>query len=528
MWYTYLLGVLMGAMDGGILAPALTSILNTFNIEYKWGVWTVTIYTLIFAVSMPIVGKLADRFGRKKVFMISISLFAVGSLFSAYSQSIGQLLIARGIQAIGGGGIIPIATAEIQRNFPQEKRGLALGIVGSVFAIAILFSPIVGSFLMNTWDWRAIFLINVPISLIILLFSRKLEESKVQTHRPLDLTGTILLSLMILGFMFGFTNMDPTNIKESLFSPEVWPFLIMSLGWAVPFAMAQRSARDPIIKIEYFFNRDITLLLIISMVTGVGMMAMIFIPAFAENLLGWQSGLGGYVVIILALSAALASWTGGKLLDKMGGRPVIFLGFALFIIGSLMLGTVVTEWIMLSVSLLFVGTGIGLTIGAPIQYLMLQKVSEEETTSALAIIQLFRSLGTTLGPTLMVAFVTRATVLIPETVQKTVLSTLMPPGGAPGAATPNLSQPLENWNELLARNGITEPNYPSGTEAIRDWLENLVTSPEQQIIVEELLREIQMAIHLGYQDMFLAAALIGSIGLILTFGIIGHISKNEI
>lgn len=518
----------MGAMDGGIIAPALTSILNTFHIEYKWGVWTVTIYTLIFAVSMPIIGKLADRFGRKRVFMISISLFAVGSLFSAYSQSIGQLLIARGIQAIGGGGIIPIATAEIQRNFPQEKRGLALGIVGSVFAIAILFSPIVGSFLMNTWDWRAIFLINVPISIIILLSSKRLEESKVQTHLRLDITGTVLLSLIILGFMFGFTNMDPTNVMESLFSPEVWPFLVMSLGWVIPFAMAQRSAKNPIIKMDYFLNRNIALLLIISMVTGVGLMAMIFIPAFAENLLGWESGLGGYVVSILALSAAMASWSGGRLLDKMGGRPVIFLGFALFVTGTLMLGTVVTEWIMLSVSLLFVGTGIGLTIGAPIQYLMLQKVAEDEITSALAIIQLFRSLGTTLGPTLMVAFVTRATVLIPETVQKTVLSTLMPPGGAPGAATPNLTQPLENWNELLSRTGMPELNYPSGTEAIRDWLETLIKSPEQQIIVDELLRQVRTAIHLGYQDMFLAAALIGTVGLVLTFGITGGISKNEI
>jgi EmrB/QacA subfamily drug resistance transporter len=527
IWLTYLLAIFMGAMDGGIIAPAFTTILKTFQIEYKWGVWAVTVYTLMFAVSIPLVGKLADRYGRKKIFIFSVFLFALGSVFSAFSSSITQLIIARGIQAIGGGGIIPVATAEISRSFPQEKKGLALGIVGSVFTVATLISPNLGSFLIETWSWRGIFLINLPISLVILAFAARLDETVVEEKKPLDLLGTSLLSIVILGFMYGFTNLDPTNVQGSLFSPQVWPFLIMAAGWMVPFAMAQRSSKDPIIKMDYFFNRQITLILVISILTGIGLMAMIFIPSYAENMLGWKKGSGGYVVTILALAAAISSWIGGRLLDRIGGRPVIFFGFALFVAGTLMLGTVVSEIVFLSISLLFVGTGIGLTMGAPIQYVMLEKVSEEETTSALAIVQLFRSLGTTIGPTLMVAFVTRATYSIPEKIQKTLLSTFIGPGGAPGGAAPNLSQLIKDWNQIFGGMGNEPaPDFSAGTESLRDWLQGLARTPEQQRVVEELLRQIREAVHLGYQDMFLAAALIGSVGLFLSFGLSRKTAKQ--
>jgi EmrB/QacA subfamily drug resistance transporter len=528
IWYTYLLGIFMGAMDGGILAPALTSILKTFQTEYKWGVWAVTVYTLVFAVSIPIVGKLADRYGRKRMFMISVFLFALGSVLSAFSQSIEQLIAARAIQAIGGGGIIPIATAEIYRSFPTERKGLALGIVSSVFAIATLVSPNLGSFLIEAWSWRGIFLVNVPISIIILLFALRLEEVKDSEHqRPLDWVGALLLSMIILGFMYGFTNLDPTNVKESLFSPQVWPFLIMALGWMIPFAMAQKSSKDPIITTHYFTNRQIFLVLMISTLSGIGLMAMIFIPSFSENLLGWKRGTGGYVVSILAIASSVSSWIGGKWLDRIGGRPVIFFGFALFVFGTFLLGTMVNEIVLLSVSLLFVGGGIGLTMGAPIQYLILERVDENEATSALGIVQLFRSLGTTIGPTLMVAFVTRATYTIPEKLQKTVLTTLIGPGGAPGGAAPNLSQSLEDFEHWFGEFRQPSPDFSMGTETIRDWLRSIPQTAEQQKFVELLLAQIRESIHLGYQDMFLAASLIGSMGLLLSFGLQRKVKDAE-
>ncbi|MDU6249174.1 MAG: MFS transporter, partial [Paeniclostridium sordellii] len=148
----FLLGIFMGAMDSGIVSPARDVIANGLGITESASVWMITIYTLAYAVSMPITGKLADTYGRKKVYMICVILFATGSLLCGVSDIVGSyqfLLTSRVIQAIGGGGIMPIATAYIGASFPEEKRGSALGMVGGVYGIATVLGPTLGSFVLS-------------------------------------------------------------------------------------------------------------------------------------------------------------------------------------------------------------------------------------------------------------------------------------------------------------------------------------------------------------------------------------------
>lgn len=143
----YLLGIFMGALDMGIVSPAREVIQNSFGVSSKDSVWMFTIYTLAYAASIPVMGKLADRIGRKTIYLLSIFLFGLGSLFCGLTEFTGNywlLVVARAIQAIGGGGIMPIATAEFGTNFPPEKRGMALGLVGATYGIASIF---------GTADW---------------------------------------------------------------------------------------------------------------------------------------------------------------------------------------------------------------------------------------------------------------------------------------------------------------------------------------------------------------------------------------
>lgn len=138
----YLSGIFMGAIDTGIVTPARTVIQNNLGVNDQTGIWMITIYTLAYAVSIPIMGKLADKYGRKYIYLTSIFLFGIGSIFCGLSQDLGSfnlLLIARVVQALGGGGILPVATAEFGTTFPEEKRGLALGLVGGVYEIANIF-----------------------------------------------------------------------------------------------------------------------------------------------------------------------------------------------------------------------------------------------------------------------------------------------------------------------------------------------------------------------------------------------------
>ena len=171
----YLLGLFMGALDTGIVTPARTVIQSDLGVDSSTGIWMITIYTLFYAASIPVMGKLADMYGRKYIYIVSSTLFGRGSLFCGLSSmfdSFTMLIIARAVQAIGGGGIMPIATAEFGTSFPPEKRGMALGMVGGVYGIANVFGASVGSLIMDifgTENWSYIFYLNVPITVFIVI-----------------------------------------------------------------------------------------------------------------------------------------------------------------------------------------------------------------------------------------------------------------------------------------------------------------------------------------------------------------------
>ena len=136
----------------------------------NWGAWAISLYTLGLAISVPIVGKLSDKFGRKRLFLIKISLFGLGSLLVALSQNFTMFLVARFIQSMGGGGIFIIASSYVLSRFPKEKRGRALGMFGGMNGIAAILGPNIGAFILDlTGSWHWLFLINIPIALVLVI-----------------------------------------------------------------------------------------------------------------------------------------------------------------------------------------------------------------------------------------------------------------------------------------------------------------------------------------------------------------------
>ncbi len=431
----FLLGIFMGAIDSGIVSPARTVIKNSFGISESLSVWMVTIYTLAYAVAMPIVSKLSDRYGRKKVYLTSIIIFAVGSFLCGISNFYGNFtffLIARVIQAIGGGGIMPIANAFIGNSFPPEKRGTALGFVGGVYGIATILGPTMGSSILdiagvNHWGW--IFFINLPISLLILALSYNLKENLGEDNKKMDLKGSLVLSIMILSLMYALTNLNYFNFTESIKDLHVYPFLILFVICLPLFILIESKADDPILNLRYFKERQILLTLILGFITGVGLMAVVFIPQFAENILKIKTGNGGYLVTLMSVFAGISAPLGGKFIDKYSAKLVTVLGMICTAFGTFFLAFFTTahpSFVSIMIGLVFVGFGMGFTMGTPLNYLMLSFVGERESASALSTLSLIRSIGVAVSPNIMINFIAEAG----KSVQGKVMA-VMPEPSAP-------------------------------------------------------------------------------------------------
>lgn len=414
----YLLGLCMGALDMGIVNPARTVIQNTLSVDDSLGVWIITIYTLAYAVSIPIMGKLADRHGRKGVYLLCILLFGIGSVLCGVAQDLGNFWIligARVIQALGGGGIMPVATAEFGTAFPEEKRGMALGIVGMVYGLASILGPTVGSAILEVFgatQWQFIFYVNIPICIIVLILGvKRLPNAQAEKTGPLDGLGILILTLMTLSLMYGLKNIDFFDFATSIASTDVWPFLVAFVVLLPLFMLRERRAADPILNLKYFTNANIVIAFLCAVISGIAMMGTIFFPQFCENAMMMKSGSGGYFIALLGVGSGVGAMMSGKLIDKHGVKPVLAMGFIGVAIGSIFMAFVACAWpslLTVCATMIITGLGLGFTMGTPLNYMMLENTDEKESNSALAALSLVRSIGTAIAPAIMVAFVVHA------------------------------------------------------------------------------------------------------------------------
>jgi EmrB/QacA subfamily drug resistance transporter len=386
--FTFLLGIFMGALDHGIVGPALSSIMAAYQLNSSWGVWSFTIYTLLFAVSIPVLGKLSDRFGRKQIFTFGISTFAIGSVIAALAPNFIVFLLGRAVQAIGTGGIFPITAAQIAVSYPPDKRGKAMALIGVFFGIGTILGPVLGGVIIAFMQWQWIFLINVPISLIILAMISRFRSEQQTVQKPIDMAGIVLLTLLILSLMLGITQAN------------VWYLLAAAVLLPV-FLLIERKHQDPVMNLSYFTRARTLTLLLASLLSGFVMAtATNLLPLYGETLLGLTKGNSGLTVAPMAVSSMIASLIAGYMVDKMGPRRVLLLGFAVSLVGAGSLAFAATSVASFVLTIIVMGFGVGIIIGAPLNMMILQAVEPKETGSAVGYLSLFRSVGSTLGPTI--------------------------------------------------------------------------------------------------------------------------------
>lgn len=512
----FLLGIFMGAIDSGIISPARELIQNSFQVSRSVGTWMITLYTLVYAVSMPIVSKMADRSGYKKVYIFGIAMFGLGSLLCGLANFYGTFtffLFARVIQAIGAGGIMPIANSVIGKSFPEEKRGTALGLVGAIYGVATILGPTMGSAILsaagnNHWGW--IFFINVPISIAIILLSFALEDSRSNERKPMDLAGSIIVAAVVGTLMYALTNLDFFNFGNSIKSGDVYPFIIASIIFLPILIIIESKAKDPVLNMKYFKNTQIVVVLVLAFIVGIGMMGMVFVPQFAENALKLKAGSGGYLVTLLAVFSGVVAPLSGILLDKKGAKLVLSLGFIFNIVGTLFLGFVATQqlsFITVLIGLAFMGFGVGFTMGAPLNYLILGAVPEEEGTTALATMSLIRSIGVTISPSIMIGFIVNAGSKVQQNIMAIFPANIsaMSQGKGNGQIFSSLqSSDVTTIVDDLVK-AIGQLNLGKYSEAAVKGINSARAAIESTF---------QTTMNNGYRSMFTAAAIIAAAGFI--------------
>lgn len=504
------IGVFMAQLDNGIISSALTTINRHYDVTDNWGAWGITIYTLGLAISLPVVGKLSDRYGRKKLFIIEIVLFGLGSLLVALSPTFGFYLASRFIQALGGGGIFIIGNSHILSTVEPGKQAKYLGLLGAMNGVAAVLGPNIGSFLLDlTGNWHILFLINVPIAIVLVVLAfMRLKESADPSPGRLDLLGTIILSFAILSLMYGLTNIEVdfwASLKELNVSGFIGAGIILFIVLMMyESALERKHNGDPILPLHLVKQPRFLVVLLIGALSGGILAGMIFIPAFTENVLGISAEKSGYWMTPLAVAAGVGAGLGGVLVSKRGpvftvvmSGLIAAIGFALFPLW------IEAKW-QFVISSMIAGVGIGVILGAPLNILATEGLKSNKG-SALASLSLLRQIGMTIAPTIYAGFIARGYINMGDLFMNDFQDVLQDNVAQANLSQAALDELAQIGRQMASGSGSVDSNQ-------MNEIVGAIQDPALKEVVINSVGEItRRAAENGYGGLYWSAAVLGAL-----------------
>ena len=397
----FLIGVFMGSLDTGIIGPVLPSIEQSFNLTSRESSWIFTLFVIFFMIGSPVMAKFSDFYGRKKIFILDVVLFGIGSCLIAFSANIESIFLGRIIQGFGCGGIFPVGGAFIGDAFPLEERGKALGILGSVFGISAIGGPLVGAALIP-YGWNWCFTINIPISIFIILFALYiLPDTESKRKLKIDYLGIIILSLLSIFLAYGLNQIDSSNFISSLLSPKVLPFLLIFIILIPIFFRVEKRAEESIVAIHMLKNKEIRIACIETLAYGIIYSSAIFIPSLVILSMGLNDQLASLMLIPILGANAVAAPILGKILDSTGSRKIMMVGTILLTIGLIAIAIYPNNFLLFIIAGCLVGVGLVTIIGAPLRYIVLSEAKPIERGAGQAIVNMLSSAGQLIGGALI-------------------------------------------------------------------------------------------------------------------------------
>jgi EmrB/QacA subfamily drug resistance transporter len=336
------IGVTLVSLDISIVNVAFGAIAEDFPESRRTLTWVFSAYNIAYAAGLLTAGRLADAFGRKRAFLAGLSIFMVGSLLCAFAPSALMLVAARAIQAIGGAVLTPSSLALVLPEFPVEKRSAAIGVWGAVGAVAAASGPTVGGFLVDTFTWHAVFLINIPLCILaIAVGSKLLRESRDETApRTVDYFGAVL-AVFGVGLL---TLMIVQSDEWGWVTQRALVVLALALGFLIAFVMRCRLAAHPVLDLKLLKLPFVAAAAISGFGFTMGFFSLIFVNTqWLQTVWNYSPSRSGLAGIPGPVMAAIVAAPAGRLAQRIGHGKVVATGAVILCSGNLFLSYWITD-----------------------------------------------------------------------------------------------------------------------------------------------------------------------------------------
>ena len=388
--------VLLQVLDTTIANVALPHMQASLNATQDTINWVLTSYIVASAIALPISGWLADRVGRKRLLLISVVMFTAASVACATATSLGEMVLFRALQGVGGAFIVPLAQATLFDINPREKHGQAMALFGGGVMIGPILGPVIGGWLTDNYNWRWVFLVNLPVGIICILIMSQFMPEGEKHKRKFDMFGFALLAIALASLQFCLDR-GQQNDWFSSWETIIEAGLAIAAGWM--FIVHMVSAEHPLFDREIFKDRNFATSVVFMAVTGVLLLAgLALLPPLLQNMYGYSVLQSGFLTAPRGLGTLFSMLIAGRMTGKMDARilvgiGVILMGYSLHMMTGFAIDQPSRPVIM---SGIVQGLGLGL-IFVPLQTLAFETLAARFRTTGAALLNLSRNIGGSIG-----------------------------------------------------------------------------------------------------------------------------------
>ena len=394
------LGTLMSTLDASIVNISLPTLEKYFSTNFAMVQWVVLSYALILTSLTLGVARLGDMMNKKRLYLVGMALFTFGSLLCAISPSIYYLIGFRALQGLGAALVQALGFAIITEVFPPQERGKALGLMGSIVSIGIASGPPLGGLIIGTVGWHWVFLVNIPIGILALIFISRFvpELHATNPDQRFDLAGALIMFAVLGVYAIAMT----LGQDQGFSNPLVVTLLILALAGLAIFVWVEKRQKYPMIDLSLFRNFLFNLNLMMGFLTSIVLAGLFILPYYLELVKHYPELVVGLLMMVDPIAMGIVAPLAGSLSDRFGSRAISILGLIVISIGSLSLGylQIETSQVGFVLHMIPIGLGLGLFM-APNNSAIMGSVPKERLGITSGLLTLTRMLGQTTGLPLM-------------------------------------------------------------------------------------------------------------------------------